>query len=328
VTAYSKGLRPRAPARPRLPDDRALSAALGNSLSGPVELDERFQHPYVSSWPSEVVRCRVGGRELLVLCKYGIERPRFSHGHRRGVAYEAEIYRLVLARLRLTTPRFFGVTVDECTGSTWLFLEFLEDAIRPDDAEDVVDALSRTARWIARFHLAHAEHATDRTPSFLSLYDLEYYGSWARRAVELTSGTGIGTARLARLCRGFDEVAAELLEEQTVIHGEFTPHNNLMREGRIFPVDWESAAVAAGEIDLASLTDGWPREIAQACEAEYLKVRWPLGQPDGFPRRLEIARMYWHLRWLAKQVRPGRIATPRWRVAQLYELGKRIGIAR
>jgi hypothetical protein len=57
----------------------------------------------------------------------------------------------------------------------------------------------------------------------------------------------------------------------------------------IYPVDWESAAVAAGEIDLAALTEGWPPGFVEQCELEYQRARWPEGPPTGFERRLAAA---------------------------------------
>ena len=60
------------------------------------------------------------------------------------------------------------------------------------------------------------------------------------------------------VCQRADEFIAQLLAApRTMIHGEFYPGNILYEKGRICPVDWESAAIAAGELDLAALTEGW-----------------------------------------------------------------------
>ena len=92
--------------------------------------------------------------------------------------------------------------------------------------------------------------------------------------------TATDRRRLAGLATTFEERASELTSApQTIIHGEYYPKNILVREGEIFPVDWESAAVAAGEIDLASLTEGWPEEDKRVCQAEYCAARWPNGAP-------------------------------------------------
>ena len=93
-------------------------------------------------------------------------------------------------------------------------------------------------------------------------------------------------------------MAALVDRPTTVIHGEFTPHNVLMRNGHAYPVDWESAAIAIGEIDLVCLTDKWPAHVASQCEREYQSARWPDGAPDDFSYRLDLARLYWNFRWL------------------------------
>jgi thiamine kinase-like enzyme len=86
----------------------------------------------------------------------------------------------------------------------------------------------------------------------------------------------------------------------TVIHGEFYPENVLFHEGRVVPVDWETAALAAGEIDLASLVEGWPAVVASGCEQRYSRSRWPSGPPYDLERTLAAARAYWSLRWLGQ----------------------------
>jgi hypothetical protein len=69
----------------------------------------------------------------------------------------------------------------------------------------------------------------------------------------------------------------------------------------IYPVDWESAAVAVGEIDLAALTEGWPQAFVQQCELEYQRARWPDGPSTCFERRLAAARLYLQFRWLGSE---------------------------
>jgi hypothetical protein len=68
-------------------------------------------------------------------------------------------------------------------------------------------------------------------------------------------------------------------------------------------VDWESAAIAAGAIDLAALTEGqhWPVALVRRCERAYRIARWPDGAPSGFARALDAARVYLHFRWLGER---------------------------
>jgi thiamine kinase-like enzyme len=120
----------------------------------------------------------------------------------------------------------------------------------------------------------------------------------------------------------------------TVIHGEYTPKNVLVRDGIIYPVDWESAAIAVGEIDLAILTDRWPVEIVQQCKLEYQRARWPEGWPVDFERTFDAAQLYLHFLWLGYQ--PDSITSQArgnagrrgysWRFEYLRSAGERLGL--
>ena len=85
---------------------------------------------------------------------------------------------------------------------------------------------------------------------------------------------------------------------EAIIHGEYYPSNIQLRDTVVRPVDWESAAVAMGEIDLATLTDGWPKAIKRECENAYAQARWSGKEPEAFRRRLKLANVYVNFRWL------------------------------
>ena len=72
---------------------------------------------------------------------------------------------------------------------------------------------------------------------------------------------------------------------QTLIHGDYYPDNTMCLDGRISVFDWEQTAIAPGEIDLASLTNGWHDEVVQATEDAYRCARWPGGAPASFRKR-------------------------------------------
>ena len=84
---------------------------------------------------------------------------------------------------------------------------------------------------------------------------------------------------------------------------EFYAKTVLVRKQSVFMVDWESAAIAAGEIDLAALTEGkhWPAAIVRKCERAYVRARWPEGAPASFRRTLDAAKIYLHFRWLGER---------------------------
>ena len=269
----------------------------------------RLRNPHASTFPSEVVTCRVGGGgRLRLFCKYGTGRDNHrAHGHRGGVDYEAEVYRRVLAPAGLPVPRFYGAAAAGPAGEWWLVLGYLERGVRLRDSIDL-DHWEQAAGWSGRFHAGHEAASRGSTLSFLNAYDAGYYAGWARRTAEYAGALHRDFPWLAVLC-GRSEAALAGLQEapRTVIHGEYYPKNLLISDGAVHPVDWESAALGPGEIDLATLTDRCDPEVVRRCELAYRQARWPEGSPPGFTRTLELARLYVHLRWLGDE--PGAKST-------------------
>jgi thiamine kinase-like enzyme len=232
-----------------------------------------------------------------VFCKYdSAPFDNRSHGHRAGLLYEAEVYRKVLRRLSVSIPRLFGVHRENEVCAS-LVLEFIDGKRGIEfDSND----LQAAARWLGKFHAA-AERLLLKPPADLSLkeYDHAFYAGWARRTLLFSRKLERDVGWLPVLCKAFERSAIDLLRQRrTVIHGEFYPSNLLMYEGRLYPVDWESAAVASGEIDLASLTLGWPDADVSACLEEYSQSRWNRVASAELATAFVAARMYTTLRWL------------------------------
>jgi len=313
-----------------LPDLESLTAHLRAALPAgagsevPLSVLERRPMPFASSSPSEIVTCRVDdGPVLQLYCKYGARHGREDHRHRGDRRYEAAVYREVLQPLGLSTPLFYGSSTSSETGETLLVLEYLGPCPRVNEAADC-DALLRAARWIGRFHSLNEAHPS---AAALFCYRAEYYLGWARRTAEFAAPLQRRFPWLGELCDGFEQVAACLLAPpRDLIHGEYYPHNILFRDGVVHPIDWESAALAPGEIDLASLTDRWPAAIAADCTREYVCARWAEGAPPAFARRLDAARMYLQLRWLGDRPEWTLHERLRWRFRELRRLGKRWGL--
>jgi aminoglycoside phosphotransferase (APT) family kinase protein len=324
------------PIRPwlsRLPDLRHLSAGLTSAFCGNGSRDEevtvvgRQANTYASTFPSEVVTCRLAdGKEVRLLCKYEAGLFEKAHGHRGGVRYEAEVYREVLQPLQTSTPAFYGSHVEKATGATWLFLQYLDPAVPVAKGPEPWPALSRAARWVGRFHALNEARLARAPLAVLHRYDAGYYRGWARRVARYARPLFPHYPWLERLCRRFGDVVALLLAAApTVIHGEYYPHNVLLHDGAVCPIDWESAAVAAGEIDLAALTESWPANTVRACVRQYSQARWPGGAPAGFGRTLDAARVYLHFRWLGdadRDVRERRL----WSFPDLRAAAQRLGM--
>ena len=238
-----------------------------------------------STFASEIVTFEGGLRLFSKRHDPGIS---CRYGYRRGVAFEAEVYRRILQPLGVTVPRFHGYAAGE------LLLEYLEAAARVSRAEDP-RAMAEAARWIGEFQRCAP------LADWLPRYDIGFYRGWAERAIRFGVFSDLA---------GQFERACELLAGApvTMIHGEYYPANVLYRDGVVSPVDWESAAIGPGEIDLASLTDGWPEETVRDCEQAYGR---------GTPEVLAAARVYTQLRWLGD--RPEWTGDPEntWRIERL-----------
>jgi len=186
------------------------------------------------------------------------------------------------------------------------------------------------ARWIGKFHAAIMKKPAKQGLAFLNHYDASYYLGWARRTCQFAGELHRQFPWLARLCQRAEEVLAPLsAAPPTVIHGEYYQNNILIRERIVYPSDWESAAIAPGEIDLAALTEGsWAAEIVQQCKQEYQQARWPSGAPDEFESRLTAARLYLHFRWLGERHEWTTRKDARWRFAELRRAADGMGIIR
>jgi hypothetical protein len=317
--------------RSQIPDLQTLTAGLSTVLVGDrlarenVAVLGRERIGY-GTFPKEIVTCRTsGGRELRLFCKYGAGLDHSCHGHRGGVAYEAAVYRHVLEPSRASTAKSYGLYTAETNGEPWLILEYLTGSMFVTKGPEPA-AMNRAAAWIGRFHASQETLLASLTVPLLQ-YDAGYYLTWARRTGQTADALHARVPWLTSLCKRSEEFLAQLLEPpMTVIHGEYYPKNVLYRRGSIYPVDWESAAIAAGEIDLAALTEGWEEESARECCRAYQRARWPAGTPADFEQRLETARLYLHFRWLGEQPDQTWEEDERWRFEELRSAGERLGL--
>jgi hypothetical protein len=311
------------------PDDESLTHGIASILavdSEGVSVIKRVPNPHASTFPSEVVICRRSdGTEFQLFCKYQTARDNLAHGHRGGVKYEAGVYRRVLASSGVTAPPFYGAAVVGADGQCWLLLGYLKSALRLRDSHHL-SHWEQCAAWCGRFHAHFQSHSGDGDHSFLHRYELDYYAGWARRTVEYADGAAADFPWVRSLCDHGASAFGTLLDApQTVIHGEYYSKNLLVYRGIVYPVDWESTAIAPGEIDLATLTDGCEPEVVRRCEDAYQRARWPDGTPPHFPTALDLARLYVHFRWLGDQ--PGhRMRRRFWRYEEVRRLGERLGL--
>ena len=300
----------------RRPDSQSLARVLG---AGSV-IVAREPNVCTSRFGTEMITLQDrNGATHRLLCKYGPTAVGSGHGHRGGVAYEGAVYRHALEPEGMGTARVWAVHDEQ--GLTWLVIDYFDDAERANwDSAAILPA----ARWLARFHARMEPRVDAPELAFLSRYDERYLAAWAARADGLIGETG--RQRFAwwpRLHEHFRECVELLLgAPTTVIHGEFYPSNVLRVGDAIHPVDWESAAVGAGEIDLASLIEGWPEALARECVESYRVIRWPKEAPASFERTLDAAQVYLALRWLGDESVPNNKNTKRREEAHYDELDR------
>jgi len=311
-----------------LPDDETLRRGLasilgtddtGNRQPGFSVLGREYNE-YSSTYPSEIVSCRMeDGRMLHLHCKYSKELE--LKGHRKGIIHEARVYQHILQESTSKTPRYYGIYNDLRQGNTWLVLEHIDNALRVYGSEN---GLLHAARWLGNFHRENTKHLT--TYSILEKYDAKYYLKWARQTKSFISPSQKNPIWLDDLCDNYQEAINLLLStEQTIIHAEFYPKNILIKDENVYPIDWESASIASGELDLAALTEGWPEPMAKQCVTEYQKYRWPEGAPASFREILSVARIHWQLRWLGDNPICSE-NKKRWRLKNLLHEGQQLGL--
>ena len=311
--------------------EQALSDALASALaSGPhrsrlAAIVDRMPNAQSSTFVSEIVTCQLDGDvKLTLLCKYETfrrsnARDHGACGHRRGNGYEADVYRHILEPMGGVAPRWYGVHRDGPTGTTCLFLEYLDGAEHPESAA----MMPQAATALADFHERGKPFASRAEATFLAVYDRDFYAGWAHRTAAFTESLGENNRWVSDVCARFAQYGGPELERHpTVIHGEYYRKNMLVHGGRLYGIDWESCAIGAAEIDVAMLIDGWSDESVTVVE-HYARARWPEGDRT-FARRFAIAQMYVHFRWLGDQ--PHSTPSELWRLEDLRAESERAGL--
>ncbi|HXJ56986.1 MAG TPA: hypothetical protein VNU68_10005 [Verrucomicrobiae bacterium] len=310
-----------------------LFSAWGNGR--PLRILSRRVPPYMSTFPNEIVTCQLaGGAKRRVFIKYDAGQSHQAFGHRGTIAYEAEVYQRVLQTWARFRPKCLGAHTDARTREVALFLEYADRCAPLSEASwkqrtCLPGPMVQTARWLAHFHAHHEPRVGQPALAFLKAYDAAYYRSWAQRTFKFARPLQTRFPWLAELRTCGDAWFAPLLSAApTVIHGEFFAKTVLVRNEILFALDWESTAIAAGEIDLVTLTDGegWPATVVRQCEANYQRARWPNGAPVGFKRMLAAARIYQQFRWLGDRSEKTLREKTLWRFEHLRDAAKNLGL--
>jgi hypothetical protein len=273
---------------------RVLGSVFG-TVPGHGPVISRSPWPFEGTFDAEVVTCRTATGDIRrVYCKHGPDIDGTQHaayGHRGGLGREAAVYSYVLDPLGVSAPRCIAFRHDELTDADWLVLEFLEGAT-PLLESRRTRSLDRAAEWLGSFHGATEGLWPDLLLSGVPFRDAAWYQGWMDRTASWAGVLHLRYPWLATACRNSELFEPLLTAPHSVVHGEFSPANVLLRDGEVYPIDWESAAMAPGELDLAFFTLGWPRRLRRRVEAAYARRRWPAGAPPEFAETLRAARIH------------------------------------
>jgi hypothetical protein len=246
----------------------------------------RTLSPYSSSFRIEHVTVELpgGGHEELVLKDLtwstmldGARAIRDRQRH--DPVREIEVYHRFLGRAPWGPPRLLGWVHDEVADRHWLFLERV-DGLQLRHVGDL-DAWRGAAAWAGRLH---ARFATAEEVAAIAARLPTWTEGRLRRSLTAAAsrvgrhGSGGARRAMAEVARGHEAVVARLAAAApTLVHGQLYPSNILFVPGppaRICAVDWETAALGAGVLDLAALVEGdWDDATrADLCRA-YLQGR-------------------------------------------------------
>jgi hypothetical protein len=234
-------------------------------------------------------------------------RPHFSYHSAREII----VYRHVLAGAGLGTPICYGAHIDSENERYWLLLEKVVG--NPLAKTGEFSIWCDTARWLADMHCRLTEvKAHPQIAQNLLHYDEDFFNAWIDRAdlvsnlrADCATNGHLEVGRLTAQCRRAVRRICAL--PQTFIHGEFYASNVLIgsRDGRvrICPIDWETAAIGPGLLDLAALVAGnWNEECRTELALAYYKALDPATRHDfsydEFCHALRCCRLFMAVKWL------------------------------
>jgi len=283
-----------------LPSNEALAQKLSKLFPNhgkekEVEVISRTGFKGSSTFPAEIISCKLpDGKVLKLFGKYLAGLGPNNHGHRGGVEYEIKIYDEVLRNLPLPKANFWGKCFFEENDETLLLMDFLEGSISLKGNPDI-NLYLNAAAWAARMH----NYFESNVPSFVKRYDAAYYTVWLTRMENEPSilAAQPWLSEVIHYFRGHLDIL--LQAPQTLIHGEFYSKNVLIRDSIAYPVDWESAAYAPGEIDLASIIEARKPEVVERITESYVTARLedPRFDMAGFEKRLWMSQLYLQFRF-------------------------------
>ena len=232
---------------------------------------------------------------------------------------ELTVYRHLLAGRRFDTPSLLGWQWQRERGRCWLLLEWAPG--QPLSRAASLQAWNAAARWAARFHVGSRGARHVELACVPRLEALEYGVCVERLQSRLHDVPPPDQALLERSLRRFEELKGCVAElPHSFIHGELFPANIILRgDGTaaesITVVDWETAALGPGYLDLASLVTAHApdarEELLRAYFDEYAAVGGERMAPGQFRDGFRVMEFVHAMKW-ASWFATHRVSNPRW----------------
>lgn len=236
--------------------ESVLREALGVERS--VRSLERIPSEFATVFPADLLRVRLDdGRAMDIFLKH---LGAYDHPQKAVPETEVMVYRDLLANRGLPVPAFYGACRNERTERYELYMEYIDDwCLKYHPLEEWY----RGAAVLAEFQRAFIGREDElRTTEALLVLDEAYYAGFAERArKELLRHTPGLVERLDGVVSRYDPVVRELAgAPPTLVNADLSPRNVVAdtkeTPTRIVFVDWESAGMGCGVLDIVHLAYG------------------------------------------------------------------------
>jgi hypothetical protein len=279
--------------------------------SDPLRSGKRYMVEYVD--------VEMDDERLALFAKHGPavdHHDQFKGGMPGGLSYEARAHDLARSTDPAAIVPRYGLFVDPAGQATLLFARV---PLRTPRSSVPEPAVATYASWLGAFQRTAGEPGTMESSGIFRLDD-GFLWAWLERATDMIGELGIGVLPPGLRTAYADDVH-QLTMDPVLLHGDLYSDNVLVAaDGSIRVVDWELAAIGAGEIDLATLILGRGEHVQRRCIDAYSQCRFGTTVPSLLERRVLAATRYVLLRILSIRPRPERLKRYRRRVRLLSEL--------
>jgi hypothetical protein len=219
---------------------------------------------------------------------------------------ERTIYKEILFRLPVPTPRYYGFVEEPDGALCWLFLE---DAGTEWCSPHISEHRALAARWLGLMHTSAARLATaarlpDRGPDHYLRHLQLARDRIQRTRVNLVALRPNDLAVLESIVSRFDVLEAcwSKVERfcdsmpKTLIHGDFQGKNLRIRHDQsgigLLPFDWEMSGWGAPAADLAQ---GIRQQVDLAIYWSVVRHFWPHLEVRDIQRMANLGSIFWEL---------------------------------